>query len=80
MKIDFCCLDIERSKYGILQSILGKKTHCEFSVATIEHNYFDKEAFHDSDLEVKYMVKQNGYKLHDYLVHDSVYVHVNKTF
>ena len=79
MKIDFFSLDVEGSEYGILQSLFEDKTDFEFSVATIEHTYFNKQPFHGSELEVKYLLKQNGYELHKYLEHDSVYVHVNKT-
>ena len=79
-KIDFFSLDVEGAEYGILRSLFEPKTNFDFSVATVEHNYFNKEPFDGTEIEVKYLLKQNGYKFHKYLGHDSVYVHVNKTF
>ena len=79
VNIDYFSLDVEGAEYGILNSLFEPKTNFKFSVATIEYPYLSKHVFDGSEIEVRYLLKQNGYKFDMNLGHDAIYVHVNTT-
>ena len=79
LNIDYFSLDVEGAEYGILRSLLEPKTNCKFSVATVEHTNLSKHAFGDSELEMKYLLKQNGYTFYKRLGHDDIYINGNTT-
>ena len=72
--IDFLSLDVEGTEYNIIQSLFRNKDDITVNVATIENTYLRLMGYKQSELEMRYLMARNGYKLHRILKEDMIFV------
>ena len=78
MDIDMFSLDVEGAEYGIMLSLFENKNDIKFHVGSIETSYSEILGYNKSLIELSYLMKRNGYKLHK--KHEEDHIYVNRTF
>ena len=72
--VDMLSLDVEGAEYGILLSLFEKKTDVKIRIGSIETSYSEMLGYDKSLIELSYLMKRNGYKLHKEQAEDNIYV------
>ena len=71
--INYVSLDVEGSEYGIMHSAFKYNDELLFDIATIATTYLGG-IFGNHLLEMRYLMKRNGYELHKHIGEDDIFI------
>lgn len=75
--VDFLSLDVEGGEYSIMKTLFEHKFDIPIQVASIEASYSDLMGYNKSKLEMRYLMKRNGYAYYNTVKEDDIYVNHN---
>ena len=72
--IDYISLDVEGSEYGVMHTAFQYNNDLKFNIASVETTYLDVHGFGASWMEMRYLMRSEGYELHKHIGEDDIFI------